>query len=713
LAYYIAAVNIENAYHDLLPDATSYQSFEGICLTDTFQLGESKDGEKLFSEMFPQNSKRVQRQQKAPLRIIFGNPPYSVGQKSKNDIAQNQDYPHLEKRISDTYIKASKTSETNSNSLKKFYYDAYIKAFRWSTDRLGNEGGIVSFISNGGWINSNSLNGFRISLQKEFSSIYVFDLRGNAIGSGENRKKEAGNVFQSGTRTPIAITLLVKKKVVNSDAKNLVEDLAKIYYYDIGDYLSREEKLSVITNFKNISTINFNNIVPNESGDWIKQRSEGFENLIELAPEKKKDTKTKSFFILNTNGVVSGRSNWVNNFSLISLKNNVNRMITFLNSQSDGYKEAIQSDLKTNVNDFIDTDETKIKWDDKLIRKVSQGKHLKFDDTCLRYTYRTPFCKENIYFNEDLNWSRVLLPKVFPTLKSKNLLISCVGKGASREFSVLISDSVVDYHFEQNGQCFPLFYYEENNATQRGMFDEDNKNDFIRRDAISDFILERAKKIYGKNVIKEDVFYYVYGFLHSKEYRAMFVNDLKKMLPRLPLVEVVKDFWAFSKAGRKLAELHLNYETVAPFADAKVTGDDGKFYTVEKLRFPKKDQKDTIIYNSKISISNIPAQAYEYVVNGKSAIEWIIDRYQVSTHKESGITNNPNDWATETGNPRYILDLLLSVINVSVQTVEIVNALPNIDFSAEQNEDYVVKMYSNSDENENLNIAAEPDNEYL
>ena len=212
------------------------------------------------------------------------------------------------------------------------------------------------------------------------------------------------------------------------------------------------------------------------------------------------------------------------------------------------------------------------------------------------------------------------------------------------------------------------------------MFDEDNKNDFIRRDAISDFILERAKKIYGKNVTKEDIFYYVYGFLHSKEYRKTFANDLKKMLPRLPLLEDVKDFWKFSKAGKQLSELHLNYETVAPFADAKVTGDDGKFYTVEKLRFPKKDQKDTIIYNSKITISNIPAQAYEYVVNGKSAIEWIMERYQVSTHKESGIVNNPNDWATETGNPRYILDLLLSVINVSVQTVDIVNSLPNVKF---------------------------------
>ena len=673
LAYYIAAINIESTYHDLQPsDNTTYIPFDGICLTDTFQLGESGDGEKLFSDMFPQNSKRVQRQQKAPLRIIFGNPPYSVGQKSKNDISQNQSYPKLENRILETYIKESKIADNSSNSLKKFYYDAYIKAFRWSTDRLDKTGGIISFVSNGGWINSNSLNGFRLALQKEFSAIYVFDLRGNQVTSGELSRKEGGKIFGGGSRTPIAITLLVK----NSETKSN----GKIYYYDIGDYLGREDKLKVITNFQKIANIPFQLIEPNDQGDWVKQRSEGFENLIELAPKKKYDYKSNSFFTLNTNGVVSGRSSWVNNFSKQSIISTSIKMLDFFNSQVDDYRNKIQQNEKIAVEDFIDTDETKIKWDDKLIRKVAQGKNLAFDPTCIRKTFRTPFCKEIIYFNEDFNWSRVLLPSVFPTPSLNNLMISCIGKGASREFSVLISDQVVDYHFEQNGQCFPLYYYEKNNTAQKGMFDEDNKQDFTRRDAISDFILERAKKVYGKNVAKEDIFYYVYGFLHNKEYRETFANDLKKMLPRLPLVEDVKDFWKFSKAGRELAELHLNYETVAPFADAKVTGDDGKFYTVEKLRFPKKDQKDTIIYNSKITISNIPAKAYEYVVNGKSAIEWIMERYQVSTHKESGIANNPNDWANEVGNPRYILDLLLSLINVSVQTVEIVEGLPKVKF---------------------------------
>ncbi|HEY9123455.1 MAG TPA: type ISP restriction/modification enzyme, partial [Bacteroidales bacterium] len=251
---------------------------------------------------------------------------------------------------------------------------------------------------------------------------------------------------------------------------------------------------------------------------------------------------------------------------------------------------------------------------------------------------------------------------------------------------------IPDLQLQANGQCFPLYYYEENNATQKSLFDSDDastgpaSNKYVRRDAISDFILERAKQQYGKSVTKEDIFYYVYGFLHSKEYRETFANDLKKMLPRLPLVENVKDFWAFSKAGRQLAELHLNYESITPYPDVTVIGDDGQTYTVEKMRFPKKDQKDTIIYNSHITVSNIPAKAYEYVVNGKSAIEWIMERYQVTVHKESGIVNDPNDWAKEVGNPRYILDLLLSIINVSVQTVDIVNSLPTLTFETSAQE---------------------------
>lgn len=669
LAYYIAAVNIENAYHDLLPDATSYQSFEGICLTDTFQLGETADGEKLFSEMFPQNSKRVQRQQKAPLRIIFGNPPYSIGQKSANDNAANQSYPKLDGDIAKTYAKLS------SAGLNKSLYDAYIKAFRWSTDRLDKTGGIIAFVSNGAWLDSNSTDGFRKSIEKEFTSIYVFNLRGNQRTSGELSRKEGGKIFGSGSRTPIAITLLVK----NPDVKT---DKATIYYHDIGEYLTREEKLNIVSGFKSFANpqLPLKRIEPNKEGDWLSFRNDAFDNFTPLEPEKKFDLRSNSFFITCSLGIGTNRDAWSYNSSVNELKANINRSIDFYNEQRISYKNKLLLNPTLKVDEFLEYDSSRLNWTDSVKKDLTKNVAYTFKGDLISVGLYRPYFKQRLYFAKELVHRTYQQLKLFPTPNHKNLVISACGTGISKEFSLLITDAIPDLQLLANGQCFPLYYYEENTSMQKGLFDEDNKQDFIRRDAISDFILERAKKIYGKNVTKEDIFYYVYGFLHSASYRETFANDLKKMLPRLPLLEGVKDFWAFSKAGRKLAELHLNYESVAPLADVVVSGDDGTFYAVDKMRFPKKNQKDTIIYNNKITISNIPAQAYEYVVNGKSAIEWIMERYQITTNKDSGITNNPNDWGKEHNQPRYILDLLLSIINVSVQTVEIIEALPKVKF---------------------------------
>ncbi|WP_262250353.1 type ISP restriction/modification enzyme, partial [Parapedobacter soli] len=264
---------------------------------------------------------------------------------------------------------------------------------------------------------------------------------------------------------------------------------------------------------------------------------------------------------------------------------------------------------------------------------------------------------------------------------SDNKIICVSGLGGTKNNTVLITNNIIDLNCLDAGtQCFPLFHYEERQKNSPSLFDAAGDSEYIRRDGVSDFILARAKKVYGKNVGKEDIFYYIYGVLHSPDYRTAFANDLKKMLPRIPLVEDVRDFWKFSKAGRALAELHINYESVPAYEGVQVTGESSGFFTVEKMRYPKKGQTDTIIYNSKIVVSNIPAKAYEYVVNGKSAIDWIMERYAVTINKDSGIKNDPNDWAKEVSNPRYILDLLLSVINVSVQTVEIVEGLPKLEF---------------------------------
>lgn len=667
LAYYIAAVNIENAFHDQLGEKSEYKPFEGIVLTDTFQLGETDDSQKLFSEMFPQNSARVARQKKAPLRVIMGNPPYSVGQRSENDNAKNQEYTKLDAKIAKTYVAKS------NSSMNKALYDAYIKAFRWSTDRLDpKNGGVIAFVSNGSWLDGNATSGFRKSIEKEFSSIWVFNLRGNQRTSGELSRKEGGKIFGSGSRTPITITLLVK----NPKTKTLN---ATIQYHDIGDYLSREEKLGIIHKFHSISNadLKWKHLKPNEHGDWLNQRNDLFETFIEIGSKKK---IKEQFFTTNSNGVVTSRDAWVYNYSKESLGKNMANTVSFYNEQLEGFSQASSKDQKLKVEQFIDTDPKNISWSRALKQALNGLKNRKFKKEAIVIGSYRPFVKSHFYFERDFNECVYQQPSYFPDEKCENRIICAIGLGSSKNYSCLITDKVVSYDYLEKAQCFPLYYYEEREKNSPNLFDAAGDSEYIRRDGVSDFILQRAKKQYGKNVGKEDIFYYVYGILHSPDYRTAFANDLKKMLPRIPLVEDVRDFWKFSKAGRALAELHINYENVPPYEGVKVTGLSSGYFTIEKMRYPKKGQNDTILYNSKILVSNIPAKAYEYVVNGKSAIDWIMERYAITINKDSGIKNDPNDWAKEVGNPRYILDLLLSVINVSVQTVEIVEGLPKIEF---------------------------------
>jgi len=676
LAYYIAAVNIENAYHDATPDPDDgigkekYTPFDGIVLTDTFQLGETDESQKLFSEMFPKNSARVAKQKVAPLRVILGNPPYSIGQRSANDNAQNQKYDKLDGDIASTYAKLS------SAGLNKSLYDAYIKAFRWSSDRLDpKHGGIIAFVSNGAWLDGNSTDGFRKSLELEFSSIWVFNLRGNQRTSGELSRKEGGKIFGSGSRTPIAITLLVK----NPNVKN---DKAIIRYYDIGDYLNREEKLKIINNFKTVKNPQMNWMIlnPNEFGDWLNQRNDQFSTFIPMAPDRKFDMKCQSFWSTYAIGVATNRDAWVYNFSEKDLDVNINRMINYYNDQMSKWANDLKVKSEVVPEKYIVSSPEDISWTRALKQDFVGGVYHSFKAQEQVLSIYRPFVKQRLYFDKSFIESPGLWSQLFPFPDCGNIVIGVSGTGQQKDFSTIITDTITDLQVVDKGQYFPLYYFEKRIKNNLSLFDESGENEFVRRDGISDFISERIKKQYGKNVSKEDVFYYVYGILHSNVYRKAYANDLKKMLPRIPLVEDVRDFWKFVKAGRQLAELHINYERIPPYDGVKLTGAESEFFRVERMRFPKKDQKDTIIFNSKITISLIPAKAYNYVVNSKSAIEWIMDRYQVTIHKDTGIRNDPNDWATEVGNPRYILDLLLSIINVSVQTVDIVNSMPIINF---------------------------------
>lgn len=679
LAYYIAAVNIENTYHDLLPGKKEFQSFEGICLTDTFQLGEGVQGDLFRSNFFPENSESVENQQKAPITVIIGNPPYSAKQEFANDDAQNTSYPKLERRIADTYARESNAN--NKNSL----YDSYIKAFRWSSDRLDKQhGGIICFVSNGGWIDGNAQDGFRKHLEKEFSSIYVFNLRGNARTQGEQRRKEKDNIFGSGSRAPIAITLLVKNP-------KTPDEKSTIHYNDIGDYLTREEKLSNIEQLGTVANPDFDwkIVKPNKEGDWINQRNSSFSDFIPIGDKDSEDSKT--YFVPNySRGIATARDAWCYNSHRTKLIQNIKSSIEYYNSQVDGFSIAKTQDNNLAAEDFITYNSTRFSWARQQKKDLGNLRKYCFDDKSVRIALYRPFFKQHLYFNRQLNDMVYQMPKLFSDASLSNLVICISGMGGSKESSTLITNLIPDLNCLDSGtQCFPLYYYEEVGGMKGRTVDSSQTlldvggscptSEYMRKDGISDFILNEARRQYGDSgITKEDIFYYVYGVLHSQEYRETYSNDLKRMLPRIPLIDDAADFWTFSTAGRKLADLHLNYEAVPPHPDVKVKGTEVRDFTVSKMRFPKKNEKDTIIFNSKITVSGIPEKAYDYIVNGKSAIEWIMERYQVTVDKKSNIKNDPNDWATETGNPHYILDLLLSIINLSVQTIDIVDNLPRV-----------------------------------
>lgn len=674
MAYYIASINIENVYHSIMADE-EYKSFDGICLTDTFQLGEEASEENMFSEQFPTNSKRVIAQKKKPITVIISNPPYSVGQKSANDNAQNQSYPTLNRRLADTYVAA--TDSTNKNSL----YDSYIKAFRWASDRINpKEGGIVGFVTNGAWIDGNAQEGFRKCLEREFSTIYVFNLRGNQRTSGELSRKEGGKIFGSGSRTPISITILVKHPNKPKDEK------AKIYYHDIGDYLTREDKLRIVKNFGDISNplMKWTEIAPNEHGDWISHRNEMFKLFTILGDKDDKKNKQTFFVPYYSSGLKTQRDAWCYNSSLPIVKEATKMQIDFYNEQ----RELLASGAAKDV-----VYSHKINWTAGALNDVLHNKHYTIDDCQYRTSLYRPFFKQHQLWYKPLNERQYQMPKLFPTPNHENILICVSGIGAGKGFSTLITDFIPCLDIVEKSQCFPLYWYDDSTADIADLFSQasDNEMDkYIRRDGITDWIRATARKQYGSKVDKEDIFYYVYGILHSPDYRSTFATDLKKSLPRLPLVESKDDFWAFSKAGRELAALHLNYETIEPYKGcipefgAYSNKGDAMNYRVEKMRFGKIDSKtadkSVIHYNSAITINNIPLEAYDYVVNGKSAIEWIMERYAVTTDTKSGITNDPNDWAKEHDDEKYIYNLLLRVINVSIQTVEIVKSLPKLKF---------------------------------
>lgn len=659
LSYYIAAINIETVYSEVSAEAgeeAGYVPFDGIALTDTFQLNES-DGQLQATGIFPENHARVVRQKNQDIRVIVMNPPYSAGQASANDNNQNQKYPALDESIANTYAKLS--TGTNKNSL----YDSYIRGIRWASNRI-KDNGVIAFVSAGAFIDSKTADGIRKSFSTEFSRIFVYNLRGNARTAGETRRRESGNVFGEGSRSQIAICILIK---------NIKQaGPAEISYRDIGDYLTQEQKLDILRGELSLTGTDWETLNPNEHGDWINHRDERFGTFAPVGDRATKGrSETAAIFENYSSGLQTNRDAWVYNFSAEGVYLNVNTLIDHYNDQ-----------FQTGIQDY---DPRHISWSSSLESSYKRGKILRYVPEAIRPAMYRPFCRQFVYFDGSLNHRPYQLPKVYPTIQQPNISITLPGPGRA-DGQPLIMGVTPDLT-SKILQCFPLYTYEPIPEDELAIPDDGEVivDGYRRRENITDATLATYQGFYeDTSISKGDIFYYVYGLLHAPTYKETYKADLMKMLPRIPKV---KDFWGFSAAGRALADLHLHYETVAPAELTEVrkaeppanVDSQYDYYRVQKLSWGARKDRSRIIFNTNITLEDIPAEVLDYQVNGKSAIEWIIDRYQVTTHKESQLVNDPNDYCREVSDPRYIIDLIKRIVTVSVETNKIVAGLPALE----------------------------------
>lgn len=677
LAYYIMVVNVEYAYHSRMGE--DYVPFEGAVLTDTFQMDEGND--ELDLGMFVDNSERVLRQQETPIRVIVGNPPYSAGQKNANDNNANESYPALDARIVQTYGARSKAVRQSS------LFDSYVRAFRWASDRIGDEG-LVCFVSNAGWLRSEAGTGVRRCFSEEFSSIYILDLLGHMQYrrmTREQMKMQGGNVFGNGSTASIAITMLVKNP--NS------QEHGAIRYHCVGEYLTQQQKLSAIASCIDRDP-EWETLTQDRHGDWLDQRDDSWYEFVPIGiTVGNKKTKYGMFSIWSL-GVATNRDAWVWNYSRSALSSNTERLIENTN-------HAIK--VEDGDTSSLDFDKKQYSWTRSLQSRVKNRRALTHSKRYVVTGSYRPFCKSNLYYSPELievmyqNGS--IFPLVQPNETAPNVVIC--ESAEKEELSTLVAKLLPDLHFVGSNQCFPMYWYEKDDGSSMRLVADDGErvlrdawgNRYVRHDAITDEALRVFREAYphafatrprgdgGPGVSREDVFWYVYGILHSPEYRTRFAANLQRELPRIPLVD---HFETFCEAGRALGDLHLNYESVEPWPALKVSGvlpgeDPGP---VTKLAWGRRRDPETgktekdftrLVYNSRVTVSNIPESAQGYVVNGRSPLDWVIDRYQVKTDRPTGIVNDPNEYSED---PRYILDLICRLVAVSMRTNDIVAQLP-------------------------------------
>ena len=640
LPYYIASLNIEQEYFQR---TGTYLPFEGIALADTFEMLEPEQGE-LFTR---ENTERVKRQKAADMFVVIGNPPYNMGQINENDNNKNRKYETMDVLLKETYSRDSKA--TNKNALS----DPYVKAILWASKRIGKEG-VVAFVTNNGFLDGIAFDGMRKHLAQDFTKIYHIDLKGNARTSGERRRKEGGNVFDDQIRVGVGISFFIKKAETPSET-------AEVWLYAVDDYLKAREKQKLLADFGDYTNVPMKQVAIDAKHTWLTEGLHAeFDTFIPMGTKEakaRKGTATDVIFKTYSAGVKTNRDAWAYNFNREVLTENILRMSDTYNAEVDRWKRQ-ENQKEINVDDFVAYDDTKISWSRDLKVKLKRGTVTKYEEHKVRTSVYRPFTKSNLYFDRTINDVVYVFPSIFPTpeTETENRVICLTALGSKKLFHCLMTQQVVDVHLTGDSQCFPFYTY-----------DEDGTN---RQENITDWALSEFRTHYDDDTItKWDIFHYIYALLHHPVYREKYEMNLKRDLPHIPFTE---DFWGFSKAGAALADLHVNYESVPKYDKLRKVETPGMQvnWDVEKMRLSK--DKTQLKYNDFLTLDGIPVEVYDYKLGARSALEWIVDQYCVKIDKRSGIKNDPN----REGEPRYIVDLIARVINVSLKTVEIVENLP-------------------------------------
>ncbi len=645
LPYYIAAMNIEHEYYEL---TGQYAPFGGICLVDTFELAEDIQ----LSLFAPENSERAQSQQGQDITVIIGNPPYNVGQVNENDNNKNRTYRMMDARVRETYAQASKA--TNKNALA----DPYVKAMRWASDRIGEEG-IVAFVTNNGFLDGVAFDGMRKCLADDFDAIYILDLSGN-VRKNPKLSGTTHNVF--GIQVGVSVNFFIKRRdKANAQAEPRLCSLeahSTIFYARVDELWRKEEKYRYLDAKDQYRNIEWQPITPDKRHTWLTEGLHAeFETFMPLGSREAKAAKGEAvdvIFYTYSNGVQTSRDAWACNFNRDALTENMGRMIDFYNEQV--FKWKGRGNQEANVDDFVVYDDEKIKWSSSLKQKLKGGQVAEFAEAKIRQSLYRPFTKMNLFFDRILTHGVFVFPSIFPTAQTEteNRVI-WLKIGQEWPMFALMVNRIPDLLPQGGSQCFPFYTY-----------DEDGTN---RQENITDWALAQFRRQYSDDAIgKWDIFHSVYAILHHPRYRERYQANLKRDLPRLPFAP---DFWTFAQAGARLAKIHVGYEET-PAYPLNMTETSGQSldWRVEKMKLSR--DKTQIRYNDFLILGGIPAKALRYRLGNRSALEWIIDQYRVKTDRRSGIVNDPN----RADDPQYIVNLIGKVISVSLETVEIVDSLP-------------------------------------